>query len=177
MQMRKKRILACLLVTMLVAAGCGSAAALEEGEKADNGLENIYNTDSEETTPTEAPTVTTSDVRVNCLSGSSGCYTMDGTTITFSKLSEDSVYSISGQWNGNIVIDVGDEYKLDLEMHGFSVSSDSTNPIMVVSGDRVTITAKKGYVNHIFDNREAVDETEDIIFYYLSKVIQIIILL
>lgn len=112
-------------------------------------------------TPTPAVSANTSDITITGVSGSTGCYTIDGTTITFNNLSEDSVYSISGQFKGNIIIDVGNDYKLDLELHGFSLISDSTNPITVVSGDRVTITAKKDYVNYIYDTREAVDETDD----------------
>lgn len=112
-------------------------------------------------TPTPAASATVSGVQITCVSGSTGCYTIDGTTITFTKVSEDSVYSISGQWKGNIIIDIGDDYKFDLELHGFSMISDTTNPITVVSGDRVTITAKKDYVNYIYDTRAAVDENDD----------------
>lgn len=112
-------------------------------------------------TPTPAASMNTSGVTIACVSGSTGCYKVEGSTITFTGISEDSVYSISGQFKGNIVIDAGDDYKLDLELHGFSLISDSTNPVTVVSGDRVTITAKKDYVNYIYDTREALEETEE----------------
>lgn len=101
-----------------------------------------------------------SDVVITCLSGSSGCYIMEGTTVTFTGISEDSVYAISGNFKGNIVIDVSDDYKFDLEMHGLSISNDATNPITVLSGDKVTLTAKKDYQNYIYDMRPVVDEND-----------------
>lgn len=102
-----------------------------------------------------------SNVTVTCVSGSAGCYSTEGTTVTFTKVSEDSVYAISGEFKGNIVIDVGDDYKFDLELQGLSLSCDTTNPIVVKSGDKVTITAKKEYQNYIYDMRAAVDAEDD----------------
>ncbi len=106
----------------------------------------------------ENTTTDLSKVVINCISGSKGCYTVTGNTLTFTKVSEDSVYSVSGEFKGNIIIDVGDDYKFDLEMHGLSLCSDSTNPIVVKSGDKVTLTAKKGYQNYVYDIRTAIDE-------------------
>jgi len=99
-----------------------------------------------------------SKVLITCLEGTAGCYAMNGNTLTFTEVATDSVYSISGEFKGNIVIDVGDDYKFDLELHGLSFSSDSANPVFVESGDRVTITAKKGYWNYIYDLREALED-------------------
>ena len=101
-----------------------------------------------------------SKITVTCVSGSIGCYTTEGNTLTFTNVKEDSVYAISGELNGNIIIDIGDDYKFDLEMHGLSLSSSTTNPIVVKSGDKVTLTAKKGYQNYIYDLREAVNEED-----------------
>ncbi len=101
-----------------------------------------------------------SGVVVTCISGSEGCYSVIGNTLTFTKMSADSVYSVSGEFKGNIIIDVGDDYKFDLELHGLSVSSDTVNPVVVKSGDWVTLTAKKGYQNYIYDMRAAVNEED-----------------
>ncbi len=103
-------------------------------------------------------------VTVNCVSGTDGCYTLNGNTLTFTTLRKDSVYSISGQFKGNIVIDVGDDYKFDLELQGFSLISDTTNPILVVSGDEVSITAKSGFENYIYDIREAIDDADETLY-------------
>lgn len=101
------------------------------------------------------------EVTVNCVSGTPNCYTNEGGIITFSSISEDSVYSISGELSGSIIIEVGDSYKFDLELHGLSIISTDTNPITVLSGDKVSITAKKDTKNYIYDKREAVTEDDE----------------
>ncbi len=99
-----------------------------------------------------------SKVVITCLEGTAGAYTINGNTLTFTDVAADSIYSVSGEFKGNIVIDTGDDYKFDLELQGLSFSCDSTNPIMIKSGDRVTITAKKGCRNYIYDLRAALEE-------------------
>lgn len=106
----------------------------------------------------------TVDVTVTCVSGTEGCYTLDGNVLKFTAVNEDSVYSVSGKLKGNIVIDIGDDYKFDLELQGFSLVSDAANPIMITSGNEVSITAKSEYENYIYDIREAVDETDETVF-------------
>ena len=101
------------------------------------------------------------DITVTCLSGTQGAYTIEGSTLTFTSVTEDSVYAVSGKWNGNIVIDAGDGHKFDLELHGFSLICASTNPITVLSGDEVSVTAKKDHENYIYDTREAIDDTDE----------------
>ena len=97
---------------------------------------------------------------VNFVSGTNNAYTFVNNTLTFTSLMSDSVYQISGSFEGNIVIDVGDEYRLDLEMHGLTLTSSSINPITILSGNKVSLTAKKGYESFIYDNREAIDSTD-----------------
>jgi hypothetical protein len=94
---------------------------------------------------------------ISCVAGTPGCYTFDGTTLKFTNVSADSIYVISGTLEGNIVIDTGDSHKFDLEMHGFTLISKNTTPILVQSGDEVSLKAKKGYENFIYDNRESID--------------------
>ena len=100
-------------------------------------------------------------VSIVCLAGTANCYKYDGTTLTFTSVSADTVYAISGSFKGNIVIDTGDNYKFDLEMHGFTLLCDYTNPITVLSGSEISLKAKKGYENFIYDNRVAVDANDE----------------
>ena len=100
-------------------------------------------------------------IEINCISGTQDAYELKDGVLTFTNLSEDSVYSVSGQLKGCIIIDIGNEYKLDLELRGLSLVSEDTNPIMVLSGDKVTLTAKKGFESFIYDEREAVDENDE----------------
>ena len=107
-------------------------------------------------------TTTSSDFTVTYVSGTKNAYKYDeaAKTLTFTALSADSVYAISGKLNGNIVIDVGETYKLDLELTDFSLRSSSTNPIFVNSGNEIKITAKKDTKNYIYDERSTVDTTK-----------------
>lgn len=104
------------------------------------------------------------DITVECLSGTPNAYILEGTTLTFTVLAENSVYSITGTFNGNIVIDTGDDYTFDLELHGFSMTSDSINPITILSGDEVAIKAKKDTKNYIYDMRDAIDSNDETLY-------------
>ena len=101
------------------------------------------------------------DVEVQCVSGTDKAYKLEGTTLTFGAIGEETVYSISGTFRGNIVIDVGDSYKFDLELHGLSLVCNSANPITVKSGDEVAIKAKKDTKNYIYDMRIAIDSADE----------------
>lgn len=94
-------------------------------------------------------------------SGTENAYTIDGNTLYFNNLTCDSVYQISGELNGNIVIDVGEDFKLDLELLGFTLKSDTINPIQILSGNEISITTKKGYNNYIYDNRTEVSSDDE----------------
>lgn len=97
------------------------------------------------------------EVIVECISGSANAYRWDGNVLTFTAVTEESVYAISGALRGNIVIDVGEDFKFELELRGLSLISQTVNPITVKSGDEVKISAKKGYKNYIYDERAAID--------------------
>ncbi len=101
------------------------------------------------------------DIEVKCVSGTPNAYTLNGNVLTFTAVSEDSIYSVSGKLNGNIVIDTGDSFKFELELTGLSLVSTKQNPISVLSGDKVTLTAKKDTENYIYDKREAVEESDE----------------
>ena len=100
------------------------------------------------------------DIKVTCVSGTTGAYKMEGNVLVFTTIDCDSVYSISGNLSGSIKIDVGNDYNFELEFCGFSLVSAATNPITVLSGDEVTLQAKKDTENFIYDTREAIPETD-----------------
>lgn len=101
------------------------------------------------------------DINVKCLSGTQNAFSLSGSTLTFTAINTETVYSISGKFSGNIVIDVGDTYKFDLELHGLSLVSEAQCPIVILSGDEVSITAKKGFDSYIYDMRSADRLTAD----------------
>lgn len=100
------------------------------------------------------------DITIQCLSGTDGAYRIEGSTLTFTAITEKTAYAISGRWRGNIVIDVGDDYKFTLALCGFSQVCAQESPLTVLSGDKVTIEAQAGCENYIYDKREAIDEAD-----------------
>ncbi|MDE7406695.1 MAG: carbohydrate-binding domain-containing protein [Clostridiales bacterium] len=102
----------------------------------------------------------TETVVITYVGGTANAYTATGSTITFNNITEKSVYDISGSLHGNIVIDVGDSNKFELQMSGLTVNSNLACPVSVLSGNKVTLSAKKSTENYIYDLRAAVDSTD-----------------
>ncbi len=97
---------------------------------------------------------------VSYVSGTDNCWTLSGKTLTFSGLTENTVCSVSGEFDGQIVIDAGDDYKFELELCGVTLYSGEQNPISIISGDKVTLTAKKGSKNYVYDTREEISSDD-----------------
>lgn len=178
-----KKLLSLLLVLCFLAVGvltsCGSVQDGTTGGT--TGTDGTQQTNS--TNPTnpsqsgESQTATTVDtektdipsnlpdeantLKISCSEGTNNCWSIDGQTLTFSGLTADTVCSISGSFNGQIVIDGGDDYKFELEMCGLTLYSGEQNPITILSGDKVTLSAKKETKNYIYDTREAVSDDDE----------------
>lgn len=89
--------------------------------------------------------------------------TVDGeTVITFSNAASDIAVSITGVLNGSIVIDIGDDHDFELDLEGVTITSYSNAPIDAESADDLTISAKKGTSNYIYDYRDAVTDDDAI---------------
>ncbi len=170
----KIRLIAIFLCLLLLLTGCGKKKGENEGytnpetqgETADLGDDSkSFGSSLDELGAYDGYFEGEStDIEVNCISGTQGAYKLEGTTLTFTPIGEESVYSISGKLRGNIVIDVGDNFKFDLELHGLSLICNSTNPITVISGDEVAIKAKKDTKSYIYDKREAIDENDETLY-------------
>ena len=169
----KTKIFALLLCLVLLLTGCGKKDKNEgyqnpeeQGTTADLGDDNKSFGESLDSLGAYDGYFEgeSTDIVVECVSGTQGAYKLEGTTLTFTGVGEESVYSISGKLRGNIVIDVGDSYKFDLELHGLSLVCNTTNPITVVSGDEVAIKAKKDTKNYIYDMRTAIDSTDETLY-------------
>ena len=179
----KKRLIALLLVVPIFLSGCGrgndiideakgSSGNTESGESAApgdtadlGGDDKSFGEDFEESGAYDGFFEEDStDITVEYISGTKNAYKLEGTTLTFTAVAEDTVYSVSGTFSGNIVIDTGDSHKFDLELHGFSLVCDSDNAITVKSGDEVAIKAKKGTKNYIYDTRAVIDSADETLY-------------
>ncbi|MBR4505103.1 MAG: carbohydrate-binding domain-containing protein [Candidatus Methanomethylophilaceae archaeon] len=96
----------------------------------------------------------TADIVAYSLDSSTGEY-----TVTFGAISENTEYTMEGNLNGNVVIDVDETetYDFTLNLSGVSIRSEVESPIVIYSGDNVDISASKNTINTITDAREAVD--------------------
>ncbi len=179
-----KKILSLLLVLCFLAVGaltsCGSVQDGTTGGTTGGITVTDGTQQSNPTNPSqsgESQTATTVDtektdipsnlpdeantLKISCSEGTNNCWSIDGQTLTFSGLTADTVCSISGSFNGQIVIDGGDDYKFELEMCGLTLYSGEQNPITILSGDKVTLSAKKETKNYIYDTREAVSDDDE----------------
>ncbi|MCD7728699.1 MAG: carbohydrate-binding domain-containing protein [Clostridia bacterium] len=111
----------------------------------------------------DSDSTTTISFTVTCSEGTADCYTIsdDGLTLTFSGISADSVYAITGTFYGNIVIDAGEDYQFELELTNFTLTAYYECPVYISSGDKVTITAKSDTTNYIYDQRDEVDSDDE----------------
>lgn len=128
------------------------------GYKASYTLENITDYKRVEVYFEEKPALPYTLV---CVSGNSDCYSFIDNTLYFSTITENTSYYIAGELNGNIIIDVSENFDFELEMQGFTLTSNTVCPIVILSGNEVAISAKKDYQNYIYDNRELVDSESE----------------
>ena len=94
---------------------------------------------------------------VTCTEGTPNAFTLEDGVLTFQGIKQDSIYTLSGNLGGYILVKVDDNYKLEIVLEGVIIQCSSVSPVIILSGDKVTLTAKKDTVNFIYDLREAVD--------------------
>ena len=156
-----------MTIAVLIAAILGaSAVAVLALDPFGNGTEDtgeqesrIENTEID--TGEDEKVTITDTLTITCVSGTADAYSVkesDGEQIiTFSGITEDTEYTVSGYLNGSIIIEAGD-HKFELVLSGVEIVSSINVPIYIGSGDEVDIAAQKDTVNYIYDNRSAVDE-------------------
>ena len=165
----KRKLIALTLLLTLTLTGCNKGGTPDVGGKPDhNNSQGNSNITTDDTSYGEDLgdlgandgyfEEEVCDVSVKCVSGSAGCYKLENGVLTFTKMAKESVYTVSGKLAGNIVIDIGDTGRLELELCDFSLVSSENSPITILSGDKVTVQAKKDTTNYIYDTRAAVDE-------------------
>lgn len=100
-----------------------------------------------------------SGLTITYVSGTEGCYeiTQNSTTheytVTFSGITEDTVYMISGSLTGSVVVNVSEDYDFKLGLKGLSITSSYNAPIVCISADNLTLAAIEGTVNTVTDDR------------------------
>lgn len=113
--------------------------------------------DGDSYTYREAASGKTATLTVGFVSGTAGAYTVKDNTLTFAGLESDSVYTLSGEFYGNIVVEGNALYGLELELNGFTLTSYAECPMLFTGCDKVTLSAKKGSLNYVVDLRGATE--------------------
>ena len=184
----KKNPFLCILPSLLLSAALlGSCAQTGTGGNGINGTGNADSanhggTITDDSTVTTIPVDTTehhyafvsqdgdsytyrcddcgesATVTVRCELGTAGCAKVEGNTLTLSGMTEDSIYSLSGVFYGNIVAEGSETCKIELELQGVTVNSAAEAPLTVSGADEVTVSAKKGTDNYLCDLRAEVTD-------------------
>lgn len=165
------RILSLLLCLLLLLSGCGKKKTNDQGSDT-NAQEQEHPElgDDQKSFGASLDELgaydgyfegESTEISVSWVSGSKNAYRLEGTTLIFEGITEDSVYSVSGRLRGNIVIKAAEGCKLDLELCGLSLVSTTEPPIRALQGDEIRLTAKKDTVNYIYDRREAIDPEDE----------------
>ncbi len=98
---------------------------------------------------TSAFTITTED----------GKYTKDGKTYTITAA---GTYTLSGILEeGNIIVDAGDDDKVNLDLNFVKITNSSTSPIVALNADKVKIKSVEDTYNEIVDSRSAKQDEDD----------------
>ena len=79
-----------------------------------------------------------------------GNYAISGSTVTISSA---GTYTLSGELNGMIYVDAGDEDEVTLELSGLTVVNANNSPIFINNASEVKIKAVKNTENYISDQR------------------------
>ncbi len=140
----------------------GQSGSGDVGQSADqeSDEETAQKVDEEKTDIPEELQESVNTLVVTVSEGTENCYAFDGKTLNFTNITEKTVVSLSGELDGQICIDVGEDFKFELELCGVTLFSSDENPIEIVSADKVTITAKKDTRNYIYDKRPAVTDID-----------------
>ena len=153
--MKKNSVFALLLALALLLVSCGGSP---EGDSS-RETSDVSHGDVSDTSHLEGIFEGEGEVHVTCVSGTAGAWTQTEEGLCFSGLAEDSVYRLSGTLRGGITVEAG-EFALEIELAGLSVCAENSPAVTVLSGNRVTLTAKGGTENYLYDLRPSLSEEE-----------------
>ena len=99
------------------------------------------------------------NITVTCTEGTPNAFKLEDGVLTFTGLKKDSVYTLSGNLGGYILVDIGIDYDLELVLDGVIIQCSAVSPVIVKSGNKFKLSAKNDTTNFIYDLRDAVDSS------------------
>lgn len=152
--MKNNKLLVLSILSLLTLAGC-SIANPPSGFPSDGD-----NTGYNETIEVDEP----DDVEVEENNDEFSLTTSDGNftkTDSVYHITGAGTYALSGQLDGQILVEAGENDEVILELNNVNISYDQDSPIKIVSAGKVEISAKKDTGNIINDNRSAKTSNEN----------------
>ncbi|MCR5585887.1 MAG: carbohydrate-binding domain-containing protein [Lachnospiraceae bacterium] len=156
------------------AENSGTAATAEATATPTASVNNSTATATPTVVPTAAPTVapTTTPVPAEDASNDAevinesfsittedGKFTKSGKTYTITAA---GTYTLTGLLEeGCIIIDAGDDDKVNLDLNGVKITNSSSAPILALSADKVKIKSVEDTYNEIIDTRSAKSDDDD----------------
>lgn len=145
--MKKKLLIPLLILIILALVGCSSN---NQSSNNNYGEDYDYN---EPIIVKDPDDIEVSEVDSDFeMSTSDGEYSKSGNIYTITK---GGTYTLSGKFNGQILIEAGEDDVVVLELAGVSISYGEDSPIKAVSGSKLEISAKKDTENSVTDTRSA----------------------
>ena len=143
-------------------AGDADTAQTEEGllvKLADLDLEEQFS-DRDQDASYDKTTATSITLQGDTASASGDGVTVDGSTITISAA---GTYLVTGELDGGqIVVDAGDDDKVQIVLAGASITAGENAAILVRNADKVFLTLADGTTNTLTDSGEAYVQPEDL---------------
>lgn len=76
-------------------------------------------------------------------------------------ISEGGEYTLSGEWNGQIIVNAPSDSEVILTLNGVKLSCDTDNPIYIASADKAIVKAQNDTTNTIIDGRISTNSSTD----------------
>lgn len=162
--MKNKHLFGLSLLALLTLAGCsnlgdavntdpvsvdGTKTSLTSEDNTYTEPSSYYNSSVEVSTP--------EDISVEDNTGTFSITTSDGEYEQASNiytLKKAGTYALSGNLEGQILVEAGEDDEVVIELNNASISYDQDSPIKALTAGKVEISAKKETGNSVIDNRK-----------------------
>lgn len=165
--MKKKYLYGLSLLVLLTLGGCSNLGTATNTDPVSvDGTRTSIITNSEDYSYTEPSSYYNSSVDVSTpeeisVEDNTGEFAVTTTDGEYEKanniytLKKAGTYSLSGNLEGQILVEAGEDDEVVIELNNVSISYDQDSPIKALTAGKVEISAKKDTGNSVIDNRKA----------------------